>query len=61
MNLALQQAKSAIDEGEVPVGAVYILHPLSPDGHPNFAEGEIISQSHNLTNALRNVDLVHVN
>lgn len=43
MKLALQEAKSAFDQGEVPVGAVVV------------SKGRIIARAHNLTERLNDV------
>lgn len=55
MQLALQEARNAIDEGEVPVGAVFVKHTrLSPSSF-DLSSGDVVARGHNLTNQTRNV------
>ena len=58
MNYAFDMAKKAIEVGEVPVGAVFVKHPLNEHGAFIFEEGEIVSSGHNLTNQRRNVMII---
>lgn len=55
MEFALQEAKDAIDEGEVPVGAVFVKHPRLENGSFDLLSGEVVSRGHNNTNKTRNV------
>jgi len=54
MKVALGEAEIALRNMEVPVGAVFVVHPVLSDGSVNFAEGTVISRGHNTTNADRN-------
>lgn len=54
MRHALKEAELAIEEGEVPVGAVFVAHKLIDCVH-DLSTGTIVSRGHNLTNRTRNV------
>jgi tRNA(Arg) A34 adenosine deaminase TadA len=54
MREAIEEAKLAIEEGEVPVGAVFVRHPRTGVGF-DFSSGEVIARGHNQTNRTRNV------
>lgn len=54
MTFAFTEAKAALASNEVPIGAVFVLHPVAGD-RVNFAEGRILSKGHNMTNINKNV------
>jgi len=54
MREALKEAETAIEEGEVPVGAVFVEHKFV-GGSRDLETGSIVSRGHNLTNRTRNV------
>lgn len=55
MIFALKQAELAFSKGEVPVGAIFVLHPIFPNGQFDFSQGLIVSKSHNKTNIKKSV------
>ena len=54
MHHALKEAELAIEQGEVPVGAVFVAHQLN-GAEMDFSAGSIVARGHNLTNRTRNV------
>lgn len=59
MEFAFAEAKAALASNEVPIGAVFVLHPVE-DNKVNFLEGKILSKGHNMTNVNKNVCLSSV-
>lgn len=54
MKHAIAEAQVAMDEGEVPVGAIFVAHPRAGASF-DFTSGEMVASGHNLTNKTRNV------
>uniref|UniRef100_A0A6B2LLF3 CMP/dCMP-type deaminase domain-containing protein n=1 Tax=Arcella intermedia TaxID=1963864 RepID=A0A6B2LLF3_9EUKA len=53
MQIALNVAQIALENGEVPVGAVYVLHPVE-DERVDFEKGTILTKAANTTNQFKN-------
>lgn len=48
MELALEEAKLAAAEGEVPIGAIVIYHPIDKATQKEIAPPKVIAKAHNL-------------
>jgi hypothetical protein len=54
MKIAFVEARIAKDIFEVPIGAIFVLHPVL-NGEINFEEGEVIAKGYNTTVVNKNV------
>lgn len=53
MRMALEEARAAAEEGEVPIGAVVVHHPIDRATRRPLAPPRVIARAHNLRETLK--------